>query len=113
MSILVKELRLSLVWNKKFPRDTFLPYLEDPDRYSQEFGLAQQGAGSWLLPWLPDKRQYFWQLYLLRKAPGDFHSIAAQDARQYFVPLRAPTWVKECKARSGVKAVLGSVLFSS
>jgi hypothetical protein len=105
MPVLVKEMRLSLLWKKAFPGDTYLPYLSDPDRYSQEFEKAGKGTGKWLLPWAPKKYQRFWSYYLLRKEPGDFHSITSQAARDYFVPLRAPACA-QAKARSGAIASL-------
>lgn len=110
MSILVNELRLSLVWNKAFFRDSYLPYLSDPERYRSGFESARQGAGSWLLPWQSDKAQHFWQYYLGPAAPGDFHSVTPQNAREYFVPLRAPAWA-QAKARSGVMAVFEGFCF--
>ncbi len=111
MAILVNELRLSLIWNKVFFKDTFLTRLADPGQYAVEFEKARKQSGAWLLPWIPGDNQHFWQYYLLPVAPGSFEAVTAQDARACFVPLRLPTCAQAI-ARDGTVATLEGFCFA-
>lgn len=110
MAILVRELRLSLIWNKVFFKDTYLTHLADPGQYAVEFEKAREQAGAWLLPWIPGDKQHFWQYYLLPVAPGSFEAVTAQDARACFVPLRLPACAQAI-ARDGTVATLEGFCF--
>lgn len=108
MAVLVKELRLSLIWNKSFYKDTNLPRLADLERYKEAFEKARQSngvSGPWWLPWIGDHRQHFWQFYLQPVAPANFEAVSAPDARAYFVPLRLPPSA-QAVARDGTVATL-------
>jgi len=94
MSILVNELRLSLVWMKAFAKDELMPYLEDRDRYEEEFTGAKSGHGEWLLPWQREELQHFWQYYLNTAETGDLENVEAERAWDYLMPLRAPNWAR-------------------
>jgi hypothetical protein len=91
MSIQIHELRLSYAWLKSFARDTLLPSLASSDRYKEEFELAKQEKGDWLLPWRPGERQHFWQYYLGTALIGDLASVDAERAWRCLMPLRAPS----------------------
>lgn len=110
MPILVKELRISLVWNKAFAKDRLLPSLADSYRYRQEFNKAKSGEGEWLLPWQPGERQHFWQYYLCTSEIGDLEQVDAERAWEFLMPLRAPTWAK-IDAPEGVRITLESFCF--
>src|SRR6266849_2288973 len=113
MSILVKELRLSLIWTKVFLKDTNLPSLADPDQYTGSFEKARKGQGpdgSWILPWITGHRQHFWEYYLQPVEPSNFETISASNARAYFVPLRLPPCAQGI-AKDGTVATLEGFCF--
>ena len=107
MPILVRELRLSLVWSKVFAGDANLPSLADPNAYQSAFEGARQSGTvphPWLIPWIGGYPQHFWQFYLKAAAPGNFQEVKASDARSFFVPLRIPPFCRVA-ARNGTTAI--------
>lgn len=110
MAIFVNELRLSLVWNKVFLKDTNLPHLADPDQYKDAFEKAHTVEEPWMLPWITGHRQHFWQYYLQPVEPSNFQDLSAVNARAFFVPLRLPACAQVI-ARDGTVATIEGFCF--
>ncbi len=107
MPITVSELRLSMVWNKVFVRDSNLPSLSDPAVYRTAFRSAAAGApnAAWLTPWIAEHPQHFWQYYLSPVTDTSFQTVKGEDARRYFVPLRVAPFAR-AKTPDGTEATL-------
>jgi len=107
MPITVSELRLSMVWNKVFAKDSNLPSLSDPAVYRTAFREAAAGGpdAAWLTPWIAEHPQHFWQYYLSPVTDTSFQKVEAADARSYFVPLRVAPFA-HARARDGMEATL-------
>ncbi len=102
MAIMVRRLRVSLLWARSYA-DPAASALGSWPRLQTALGAARAGGGLWALPWVGGAPQHFWERYLEVRSLDAAEQVDSKCAWRHLMPLRVAALARVERGQDGVR----------